>query len=53
MYFEIAKYKLEKRFFLRLNSLCYALPYYANILEKYAPILLWLKFKRGHPSKIV
>jgi len=34
-----------------MNSLCYNLPYYAKSLEKYAPILPWLKFKHGHPWK--
>jgi hypothetical protein len=31
--------------------LCYNLPYYAKKLEKYAPILPWLKFKHGDPWK--
>jgi hypothetical protein len=50
------KYTLEphniswkKEFSLQLNSLCYKLPYYAKSLEKYIPILPWLKFKDGHP----
>ncbi len=54
------KYTLEshniswkKEFSLRLNSLCYNLPYYAKSLEKYAPILPWLKFKHGHPLKTI
>ncbi len=38
---------------LRLSFLCYNLPYYAKKLEKYAPILPWLKFKHGHPWKTV
>jgi hypothetical protein len=54
------KYTLElhyiswkKNIFFQLNSLCCNLPYYAKKLEKYAPILPWLKFKHGHPRKIV
>jgi hypothetical protein len=44
IYFGTSQYTLEKN-----NSLCYNLPYYAKKLEKYAPILPWLKFKHGHP----
>jgi hypothetical protein len=53
-YFGIAQYKLEKNKILyHLDFLCYNLPYYAKILEKYAPILPWLKFKHGHPWKTI
>jgi hypothetical protein len=38
---------------LWLNSLCYNLPYYVKKLEKYVPILPWLKFKHGHPWKTI
>jgi hypothetical protein len=49
IYFGITQYKLEKIKSLQLNFLCYNLPYYVKSLEKYAPILPWLKFKHGHP----
>jgi hypothetical protein len=53
------KYTLEshniswKKIFFWLNSLCYGLPYYAKSMEKHAPKLPRLKFKHGHPWKIV
>ncbi len=38
---------------LWLNFLCYNLPHYSKKLKKCAPVLPWLKFKHGHPWKIV
>jgi hypothetical protein len=49
IYFGTSQYKLGKKKLLQLNCLCYNLPYYAKKLEKYDPILPWLKFKHGHP----
>jgi len=53
IYFGITRYKLGKRNLFLSEFLCYGLPYYAQNLEKYAPKLPWLKFKHGHPWKIV
>ncbi len=50
---ELYNISWKKKILLQLNSLCYNPPYYANHLEKYPPILPWLKFKHGHPWKIV
>jgi hypothetical protein len=47
IYFGTSQYKLEKIIFFVIEFLCYNLPYYAKKLEKYAPILPWLKFKHG------
>ncbi len=49
IYFGTSQCKLKKKHSLQLNSLCYNLPYYAKNLEKYVPILPWLKFKHEHP----
>jgi hypothetical protein len=53
IYVRTSQYKLEKKNSLRLNSFYHNLPYYAKNLEKYAPILPWLKFKHKHPWKTI
>ncbi len=53
IYFGVAQYKLEKKISLKLNFLCYKVPYYAKSLETICSNITMVEVQTRTPLKKV